>query len=90
MVKRETEFDFVGGIEITYEFDNGYVASVSCTRGTYGGPKGLFELAVLKDGEFVEPEFMGGNTVMGWLDFGKVAELLKLVEALPNPDLKTP
>ena len=37
-----------------YKFDNGYGASVVCHSGSYGGNKGLYEIAVLDlTGDFV-------------------------------------
>jgi len=35
------------GFRVRYAFDNGYGASVVCHSGSYGGPEGLFEIAVL-------------------------------------------
>ena len=39
------------GIVSRTEFDNGYEVSVVKSPYTYGGDKGLYELAVFKDGE---------------------------------------
>ena len=39
------------GITSRTEFDNGYGISVVKSPYTYGGDKGLYELAVFKDGE---------------------------------------
>jgi hypothetical protein len=39
------------GEQRIYQFDNGYGASVIRHQYSYGGDKGLWELAVLKDGE---------------------------------------
>jgi hypothetical protein len=41
-----------GGIQKLYKFDNGFGASVVSHRHSYGGNKGLWELAVLEfDGD---------------------------------------
>ena len=37
----------MGGIQREYKFENGYGASVVMHNGSYGGTKGLWELAVL-------------------------------------------
>jgi hypothetical protein len=39
---------FLGGVKKLYRFDNGYGASVLKNEFSYGGNKGLWELAVLK------------------------------------------
>jgi len=39
------------GITSRTQFDNGYEVSVVRSEYTYGGSKGLYELAVFKDGE---------------------------------------
>tara|TARA_B110000444_G_C18818540_1_gene586469 strand:- start:1300 stop:1548 length:249 start_codon:yes stop_codon:yes gene_type:complete len=43
--------DHNGGIQKVYNFPNGYGASVIKHKGSYGYHKGLWELAVLRDGE---------------------------------------
>ena len=65
----------------TYSFDNGYGASVVCNFGTYGAKHGLFEVAVLKDGEICYDTNIT-NDVIGWCDFDKVAEILERVKNL--------
>ncbi len=42
-----TECLFDGGVQRHYKFDNGYVASAVRSAHSYGGPKGLWEIAVL-------------------------------------------
>ena len=39
----------VGGVQARITFDNGYGASVVRSQYTYGGDKGLYELAVPED-----------------------------------------
>lgn len=65
----------------TYTFDNGYGASVVCNFGTYGAKAGLFEVAVLKNGEICYDTNIS-NDVIGWCDFDKVAEILERVKNL--------
>ena len=43
--------EFMGGNLWRFGFDNGYGASVVCHEGSYGNEKGLFELAVTKEGK---------------------------------------
>jgi len=39
------------GYQEIHKFENGYGASVVMGNGTYGGDRGLYELAVIKFGE---------------------------------------
>lgn len=64
-----------------YKFDNGYKASVVCNSGSYGGNDGLFEVAVMKNGEIVYDTPVT-NDVVGWLDFAGVADILEKIKAL--------
>ncbi len=64
-----------------YKFDNGYGASVVCNFGTYGAKDGLFEVAVLKNGEICYDTPITSD-VVGWLDFGGVADILNKIKAL--------
>ena len=41
--------EFPNGIQRIYKFENGYGASVVMHNGSYGGKKGLWELAVLDE-----------------------------------------
>jgi hypothetical protein len=71
----------MNGYHKVFKFDNGYSASVICHFGTYGGDKGLFEVAVMKDGEIVYDTPVT-NDVVGWLDFAGVADILNQIKAL--------
>jgi hypothetical protein len=64
-----------------YKFDNGYGASVVCNFGTYGAKDGLFEVAVLKNDEICYDTPITSD-VVGWLDFGGVADILNKIKAL--------
>ena len=69
-----------------YRFENGYGASVVRGPYTYGGPEGLWELAVLKwNGEKCNLCYNTSITdnVMGWLKEEAVDELLEKIEELP-------
>lgn len=67
-------------------FSNGYAASVVSNQYSYGGNKGLFEVAVMYDGEIVYDTPVT-NDVIGFLDFKGVADTLVQIENLPyrNP-----
>ena len=74
-------------------FDNGYGVSIVCRSrlvggypvDTYGGRKGLFEVAVLK-GDEKHSEICYGSPVtsdvLGHLDFHEVAEVIEQVRGL--------
>jgi hypothetical protein len=64
------------------EFENGYSASIVSHDRSYGGKEGLFEIAVLHDGEIVYDTPVTPD-VIGWLDFAGVATILKDIEELP-------
>jgi hypothetical protein len=65
-----------------FKFDNGYGASVISNDMSYGGSKGLFEVAVLdSDGNIVYNTPVAGD-VIGWLDFAGVADILNKIKAL--------
>lgn len=66
----------------TYMFPNGYGASVVCNGMSYGGSKGLFEVAVLdKDGDICYNTPVT-NDVIGFLDFDDVAKVLRDIQNL--------
>lgn len=80
--KRETN-PTLGGHRWLFRFDNGYTASVIKHRHSYGGDKGLYELAVLRNGVLVYDTPITDD-VLGHLTWGDVANLLDDVAALPK------
>lgn len=70
------------GVRAFHEFANGYGASVIRGPWTYGGEKGLFELAVMHDGklDYTTPLT---EDVIGHLTEAQVEDLLAQIEALP-------
>lgn len=66
-----------------FQFDNGYGASVVSSVMSYGGNKGLFEVAVLKDDEITYDTPITGD-VVGYLDFAGVADILDRIQKLPK------
>lgn len=64
-----------------FRFDNNYGANVSRGPRTYGGPEGMWELAVLKHGEICYSTEITDD-VVGWLEEHEVELLLSRIEAL--------
>ena len=89
MIKRDDPFikfrtlleDYNGGIHKEYQFDNGYGASVICHAGSYGGKKGLWELAVTLHGILCYDSVIT-NDVLGHLTTEEVNEQLKAIKEL--------
>ena len=67
----------------TYKFPNGYGASVLRSSYSFGGDRGLFELAVLKDGDICYSTPIT-NDVIGYLTADEVTEYLQQIEKLPD------
>lgn len=70
------------------QFDNGYGASIVSHDGSYGGPRGLFEIALIDaNGDIIHGHpLMGHSGVIGWLDFENVVEVLNEIKKLPKRD----
>ena len=76
------EVNFINnGVQKVYEFDNGYGASVIMGPYTYGGPKGLWELAVLENGSLCYDTHIT-NDVIGRLNEEEVNNYLNLIKEL--------
>ncbi len=67
----------------TQYFDNGYGVSVVCHDFSYGGKSGLFELAVMYNGNIVYDTPIT-HDVLGYLTFHDVAETIDKVKELPE------
>jgi len=74
---------FDNGVAARLKFPNGYEASVVRGDFTYGGARGLYELAVLHDGAIVYDTPIT-NDVLGHLTEGDVTERLNEIAALPK------
>ena len=70
-----------GGTAARVHFPNGYGASIVCHDGSYGGDKGLFELAVLR-GDSIVYDTPVTSDVLGWLNPSDVEGVLAQIEAL--------
>jgi hypothetical protein len=70
----------LGGVQAVITFDNGYGASVVCTPHTYGGDRGLYELAVLgKDGHLTYDTPIT-NDVIGYLRDIDVTDVMEKIQ----------
>ena len=72
------------GIQLQYQYPNGYGASVVLHDHSYGSSAGLFEVAVThKDGQLCYSTPITGD-VIGWASFAEVAQILERIEGLPS------
>ena len=69
------------GIVSRTEFDNGYEVSVVKSPHTYGGDKGLYELAIFKDGEICYDTPIT-NDVIGYLRPMDVTDVMEKIQKL--------
>jgi hypothetical protein len=70
-----------GGVQYKFEFANGYGAPVVQSSMSYGGSRGLWELAVLKDGSITYDTPLTDD-VLGWLSESDVADALNTIDLL--------
>jgi hypothetical protein len=95
--EREELDHFPFGEQWTFEFANGYRASVIRNVVSYGNATGRWELAVLGKEPLIEDEratgerwvvvrtpVCGDEDVAGWLDEPEVGAKLRAIEALPK------
>jgi hypothetical protein len=69
------------GIVSRTKFDNGYEVSVVRSEHSYGGNKGLYELAIFKDGEICYDTPITDD-VIGYLRPEDVSDVMERVEKL--------
>ena len=69
------------GIVSRTQFDNGYEVSVVKSQYTYGGDKGLYELAVFKDGEICYDTPITDD-VIGYLRPEDVTDVMTKIQQL--------
>lgn len=69
-------------VQHIYTFANGYSASVIQGPYSYGGPAGLWEIAVLRDGR-LDYSTPITDDVLGRLTDSEVGEVLAAIAALP-------
>lgn len=76
---RESNF----GVQARLDFPNGYGVSVIKGQYSYGGPEGLYELAVMKNGSLCYTTPVTDD-VEGHCDEMRITELMKQVQELPT------
>jgi hypothetical protein len=72
------EFDM--GVQSRLTFDNGWGVSVVKGPHTYGGNKGLYELAVFKDGEIHYDNKIANGDVVGYLRPEDVTDAMLVIQ----------
>lgn len=73
---------YMSGKKSRIHFDNGYGASIVSHDFSYGGKNGLYELAVLKDGDLHYDNPVANDDVVGYLKEEDVTELLIEIQKL--------
>ncbi len=63
-------------------FDNGYGASIVCTPYTYGGDKGLYEMAVLDSEGHLTYATSVTDDVIGYLRPEDVTDVMEKIQQL--------
>lgn len=71
-----------GGVQHRFKFSNGFGASVVMHGGSYGGDKGLWELAVLGPDGHLTYDTPVTSDVLGYLAEADVTEALNAIAAL--------
>jgi hypothetical protein len=70
------------GVQARIQFDNGFGASVVKTPYTYGGDKGLYELAVLDNNGNLTYNTPVTNDVIGYLRPEDVTDVMEKIQQL--------
>ncbi len=68
------------GIISRIEFDNGYGVSVVRHEASYGNDRGLYEMAVLKDGDIHYDNVIAKGDVVGWLRDEDVTDAMMIIQ----------
>ena len=72
----------IGGVQARITFDNGYGASVVSSPYTYGGDKGLYELAVLDNSGELTYATSVTDDVIGYLRPEDVTDVMTKIQQL--------
>lgn len=70
------------GVQAIVKFDNGYGASIVRHMFSYGGPSGLFEMAVIDENNEITYNTSITNDVIGHLTESQVSEYLVKIKNL--------
>jgi hypothetical protein len=74
----------IGGVQARITFDNGYGASIVKTPYSYGGDRGLYELAVMGTDGHLTYDTPITNDVIGYLRDIDVTEVMEKIQQLQN------
>ena len=74
----------IGGVQARITFDNGYGASVVKTPYSYGGDRGMYELAVLGTDGHLTYDTPITNDVIGYLRDIDVTDVMEKIQQLQN------
>lgn len=77
------EVDHLQGVCGRLHFENGYGVSVVKHKYSYGGPQGLYELAVLHNDEITYDTPITDD-VIGYLRVDEVTDIMHRVQKLPK------
>jgi hypothetical protein len=72
----------IGGVQARITFDNGYGASIVKTPYSYGGDRGLYELAVMGTDGHLTYDTPITNDVIGYLRDIDVTEVMEKIQQL--------
>jgi hypothetical protein len=72
----------LGGVQAVITFDNGYGASIVKTPHSYGGDRGLYELAVLGTDGHLTYDTPVTNDVIGYLRDIDVTDVMEKIQQL--------
>ena len=72
----------MGGVQAIVKFDNGYGASIVKTPHTYGGDRGLYELAVLDSDGHLTYATPITDDVIGYLRDIDVTDVMEKIQQL--------
>ena len=76
------KYNIHNGVGYVYEFENGYGASVVSHDVSYGGDRGLYEIAVLDSGGDLCYSTPITEDVIGYADEDKVLDTLQRIKLL--------
>jgi hypothetical protein len=84
----QPHFSDESGIQARMTFDNGYGVSVIKTSFSYGGKKGLYELAVLDSSGSITYDTTITEDVLGYLSEDEVTENMIKIQKILTFNLK--
>ena len=73
------------GTQARMDFENGYGVSVIRSSYSYGGDRGLYEMAVMRDGD-IDYSTPVTDDVLGHLSEAEVTEHMAAVQTLPRKE----